>query len=77
MSRKEFDVSRMRRLKRISARHGLTILTDEKMKVLGHTGGHAIRDADFKVIYGNVPKPFSATLEDIESYLEKLEAEEE
>lgn len=77
MSRKEFDVSRMRRLKRISARHGLTILTDEKMKVLGHAGGHAIRDADFKVIYGNVPKPFSATLEDIESYLDKLEAEEE
>ena len=77
MSRKEFDASRMRRLKRISARHGLTILTDEKMKVLGHPGGHAIRDADFKVIYGNVPKPFSATLEDIESYLEKLEAGEE
>ena len=77
MSRKEFDVSRMRRLKRISARHGLTILTDEKMKVLGHPGGHAIRDADFKVIFGNVPKPFSATLEDIESYFDKLEADEE
>lgn len=78
MSRKEFDVSRMRRLKRIAARHRLTILTDEKMKVLGHPGGHAIREEEsFKVIYGNVPKPFSATLEDIESYLEKLEAEEE
>ena len=76
MSRKEFDVSRMRRLKRIAARHGLTILTDEKMKVLGHPGGHAIRDGEFKVIYGNVPKPFSATLEDIESYFEKLEAGE-
>ena len=44
MSRKEFDVSRMRRLKRYAARYGLTILTDEKMKVLGNAGGHAIRD---------------------------------
>jgi hypothetical protein len=77
VSRKEFDASRMRRMKRITARHGLTILTDEKMKVLGTPGGHAIRDADFKIIYGNVPKPFSASLEDIESWLEKLEAEEE
>jgi hypothetical protein len=66
----------MRRMKRIAARHGLTILTDEKMKVLGTTGGHAIRDADFKVIYGNEPKPFSASLEDIESWLDNIEAGE-
>ena len=77
MSRKEFDASRMRRMKRITARHGLTILTDEKMKVLGTSGGHQVRDADYKIIYGNVPKPFSASLEDIESWLEKLEAGEE
>jgi hypothetical protein len=77
VSRKEFDASRMRRMKRITARHGLTILTDEKMKVLGTAGGHQVRDADYKIIYGNVPKPFSASLEDIESWLEKLEAGEE
>jgi hypothetical protein len=78
MSRKEFDASRMRRLKRIAGRHGLTILTAEKIKVLGQAGGHAIReDATFKVIFGDVPKPFSASLEDIEGYLEKLEAGEE
>lgn len=77
MSRKEFDASRMRRMKRLAARHGLTILTDEKMKVLGHPGGHAIRDESYKVIFGNAPKPFSATLEDVESYLDKLEAGEE
>ena len=76
MSRKEFDASRMRSMKRIEARHGLTILTDEKMKVLGTTGGHAIRDADFQIIYGNVPKPFSASIDDVESYLDKLEAGE-
>lgn len=76
MSRKEFDVSRMRRMKRLAARHGLTILTAEKLKVLGTEGGHAIRDADYKVIYGDVPKPFSASLEDIEAYLDKLEAGE-
>ena len=40
MSRKEFDASRMRRLRRIAGRHGLTILTSEKIKVLGQPGGH-------------------------------------
>ena len=77
MSRKEFDVSRMRRLKRYAARYGLTILTDDKMKVLGTTGGHAIRDESFKVLYGNVPKPFSASLDEVEAWLEANTAGEE
>ena len=77
MSRKEFDVSRMRRLKRYAARYGLTILTDDKMKVLRAEGGHAIRDEDFKVLYGNVPKPFSASLDEIEAWLEANTAGEE
>ncbi|MHA6692584.1 hypothetical protein [Devosia sp. A449] len=77
MSRKELDVSRMRRMKRIAARHGLTILTAEKIKVLGGTGGHALReDESYKVVYGNEPQPFSASLDDIEAYLDKLEAGE-
>lgn len=77
MSRKEFDASRMRRMKRIAARHGLTILTAEKLKVLGTKGGHALReDESYKVIYGNVPQPFSASLDEIESYLDRLEAGE-
>jgi len=76
VSRKEFDASRMRRMKRIAARHGLTILTAEKLKVLGTKGGHALRDADYKVIFGNVPQPFSASLDEIEAYLDKLEAGE-
>jgi predicted PolB exonuclease-like 3'-5' exonuclease len=76
MSRKEFDASRMRRMKRVAARHGLTILTSEKIKVLGQPGGHAVRDDEsFKIVYGDVPKPFSATLDDIEAYLERLEDE--
>ena len=78
MSRKEFDASRMRRMKRVAARYGLTILTAEKIKVLGQAGGHALReDASFKIIYGDVPKPFSASLDEIEAYLERLEAGEE
>jgi hypothetical protein len=77
VSRKEFDASRMRRIKRLAARHGLTILTDEKMKVQGHAGGHAIRNEDYQVIFGNMPKPFSATLDDVEAYIDKLEAGEE
>ena len=78
MSRKEFDASRMRRMKRLAARYGLTILTSEKLKTLGQPGGHALReDASFKIVYGDVPKPFSASLDDIETYLEKLSAGEE
>jgi len=78
MSRKDFEASRMRRMKRVAARHGLTILTSDKIKVLGQPGGHALRDdGTFKVVFGNEPKPFSASLEEIESYLEKLEAGEE
>lgn len=78
MSRKEFDASRMRRMKRLAARHGLTILTSDKIKTLGQPGGHAIRhDESFKVIFGNEPKPFSASLDDVEMYLDKLEAGEE
>jgi len=77
VSRKEFEASRMRRMKRVAARHGLTILTAEKIKVQGGKGGHALRDTDFKVIFGNAPQPFSATLDEIESYLDRLEAGEE
>lgn len=76
MSRKEFDNSRMRRLKRYAARYGLTILTDDKMKVLGHSGGHAIRDENFKVLFGDVPKPFSASLDEVEAWLEANTAPE-
>ena len=76
VSRKEFDNSRMRRLKRYAARYGLTILTDEKMKVLGHPGGHAIRDENFKVLFGDVPKPFSASLDEVEEWLEANTAPE-
>jgi hypothetical protein len=78
MSRKEFDASRMRRMKRLAARHRLTILTNDKMKVLGLPGGHALReDGTFKIVYGDVPKPFSASLDDIEAYLDKLDGGEE
>jgi hypothetical protein len=78
MSRKEFEASRMRRMKRVAARHGLTILTAEKMKALGQPGGHALRDDEtHQVVFGNVPKPFSADLDAIEAYLDQLEAGEE
>ena len=78
MSRKEFDASRMRRMKRVAARYGLTIMTAEKIKVLGGQGGHQIReDESFKIIFGDVPKPFSATFDEVEAYIEKLEEGEE
>lgn len=78
MSRKEFDASRLRRMKRLAARYGLTILTSDKIKALGQPGGHALRDDEsFRVIYGHEPKPFSASLDDVEAYLDRLAAGEE
>jgi hypothetical protein len=78
VSRKEFEASKMRRLKRIAGRHGLTILTAEKLTAKMGKGGHAIReDESFKVIFGDSPQPFSATFDEIEAYVEKLEADEE
>ncbi|MGV8830531.1 MAG: hypothetical protein ACOH2N_01035 [Devosia sp.] len=78
MSRKEFEASKMRRLKRIAGRHGLTILTAEKLTSKMGKGGHAIReDESYNVIFGNSPMPYSATFDEIEAYVEKLEADEE
>ncbi|MFC3706284.1 hypothetical protein ACFOOL_16170 [Devosia honganensis] len=78
MSRKEFDASRMRRMKRVAARRGLTILTSDKMKTLGLPGGHAVReDESHAIVFGDQPRPFSASLDEVEAYLDALEAGEE
>lgn len=78
MSRKEFEASRMRRMRRIAGRYGLTILTAEKLTAKTGKGGHALRDDEsFKVIFGDKPMPFTATLDDIDEYLTKLEEGEE
>ena len=54
------------------------VVNGHKIKVLGGAGGHALRDdASFKIVYGDTPKPFSASFEDIEAYIERLEAGEE
>jgi len=75
MSRRDFEASRMRRMRRLAGRYGLTILTAEKLTAKTGKGGHALReDESFKVIYGHSPLPFSATLDDIEAYLDQLEA---
>lgn len=75
MSRRDFEASRMRRMRRVAGRHGLTILTAEKLTAKTGKGGHALReDESFKVVYGDKPLPFTATLDDIEAYLDKLEA---
>ncbi|MDB5622936.1 MAG: hypothetical protein JWR39_1499 [Devosia sp.] len=78
MSRRDFDASIMRRLRRVAGRHGLTILTAEKLTAKMGKGGHALRnDESFAVVYGHDPLPFTATLADIEAYLDKLDAGEE
>ncbi|KKB82914.1 hypothetical protein VW29_15340 [Devosia limi DSM 17137] len=68
----------MRRMRRVAGRYGLTILTAEKLNAKTGKGGHALRDDEsFKVIFGDKPLPFTATLDDIDAYLTKLEEGEE
>ena len=78
MSRRDFEASKMRRMRRVAGRYGLTILTAEKLTQKMGKGGHALRDDEtFKVVFGHSPLPFSATLDDIEAYLAQLEGADE
>ncbi|MEP7210827.1 MAG: hypothetical protein ABI740_08320 [Alphaproteobacteria bacterium] len=70
-------VSHERRVRRASARYRLSLLKDPKPfgKVLEH-GGYMLRmDGTSDIVFGNTLYKFDADLEDIEKYLEKLDAE--
>jgi hypothetical protein len=64
-----------RRIKRRLGRYNLDLLKAQKMtpKVLEH-GGYKLRDAaDGKILFGEAEYEFSATLEDIEAWLDENE----
>jgi hypothetical protein len=74
-SRKNHLVSQERITKRLLGRHNLDLLKPVKVttKILEH-GGYKVRDAaSGKVVFGEEKYEFSATLEDIETWLEGLE----
>ena len=74
-SRKNHLVSQERMTKRLLGRHNLDLLKPQKVtpKILEH-GGYKVRDAATgKVLFGEEQYEFSATLEDIETWLETFE----
>jgi hypothetical protein len=75
LSRKEADRSRERRAKRLCARLNLHLMAPLKpdKKVLAH-GGYMLRDgATMKILLGDKDYLFSATMDEIEAYLDALE----
>jgi len=74
-SRKNRLVSQERMTKRLLGRHNLDLLKPQKVtpRILEH-GGYKVRDAATgKVLFGEEKYEFSATLEDIEAWLESFE----
>jgi hypothetical protein len=73
-SRKKHLVSQERLTKRLLGRHNYDLLKPLKLtpKIVEH-GGYKVRDAATgKVIFGEDKYEFSATLDDIEAWLEQL-----
>lgn len=73
MSYKNSENSRLRRLKRFAIRYGVHIMTCQKpdKRVLAH-GGYMLRDEkSMKIIYGDADYLFSASIDDIEQWLEE------
>jgi hypothetical protein len=69
-------VSVERRVKRALRPHRLDLLKPEKPepRVLAH-GGYKLRDSKTgKIVFGETPYPFCKTLEEVEAYIEELEA---
>lgn len=77
-SRAGSESARLRRLRRVGHRHGLTILTTKKPDPRIVDGGYMLSiDETFTVILGNRPLPYSASLDQIEAHLDGLEAAED
>lgn len=75
-SRKKHVVSQERITKRLLGRHNLDLLKPLKLtsKIMEH-GGYKVRDAATgKIVFGEAKYEFSATLDEIEAWLEILEA---
>jgi len=78
-SRKKHLVSQERITKRLLGRHNYDLLKPVKLtpKIIEH-GGYKVRDAATgKIVFGEEKYEFSATLEEIEAWLETLEAEQD
>lgn len=71
------EVARLRRLKRLAARYGLAILVATKPSSKVAEGGYMLtEDETRKVLLGDRPQPYSASLDAIEAHLDQLLAED-
>lgn len=71
MSRVHSDAARERRLKRIAARKGLTIMLVQKPtpRTRAH-GGYMVRETEpYNVVLGNTGYDYSASLDEVEEFL--------
>jgi hypothetical protein len=78
-SRANTDAARERRVRRIAMRQGLQIMKPLKPEPrVRAKGGYMLREEKSrKVVLGESGYQFSATLDDIEEYFEKIGAEDE
>lgn len=75
MSQRNSEASRLRRAKRLAIRLGLHVMICQKpdKRVLAH-GGYMLRDgATMKIVFGDAEYLFSASLDDVEAWLEERE----
>ena len=75
-SRKNADASVLRVIKRRLGRFNIDLLAAQKpdAKVVAH-GGYKLRDAATgKIVFGDKGYEFSATLDDVEAWLDEQEA---
>lgn len=75
-SRAGTEVARLRRLRRTAARQGLAILAATKPSSKGDGGYMLSNDAEHKVVLGGEPRPYAATLDEIEAFLERVDEDE-
>lgn len=74
-SRRNSPTAIERRTKRALGRHNYDLLKPERLtpKIREH-GGYKVRDAATgKIVFGQLPYEFCATLEEIDAWLETLE----
>ena len=73
MSYKNSTNSRERRIKRYCVRYNIHLMTCQKpdKRVLAH-GGYMLRDDEtMKILYGDADYLFSASIDDVEKWLEE------
>lgn len=77
-SRADTDTARLRRLRRIGHRMGMTILQVRKAEKKKPGGYMLSMDEERRIVLGDQPAPYSATLDEVEAYLDRFaEAEDE